>query len=123
MNQDPNALKDFNFSLYDLQVELAKTDDVIAVAVPHGGTVHDSGKVIKDGAELFADRTQGRCEGFVTAVALFRVVKAKNTGFTDEQVFAAIKDFVAPRQPGQHLNPYVLEAVTKRAALLAEVAA
>lgn len=122
MINDPNQMKEYNFTIFDLQDTLAETNDVYVAPRIRGGAHHDTGRVMHDGEVLFEDRTPGRCHGFVLAVALYRTVKAKNPAFSDQQVLATMRDFVAPRQPFQGANPYLLDAVNKRAKQLIEVA-
>lgn len=119
---DPNGEKDYPFNLYDLQAELLKTTDVTAVDLPRGGNTPDTGAVVFKGAVALATRNPAAATAFVTAVALYRVVKAKATTLTtpDQRIAMAI-DFVSVRQPYQHASAGVLDALTKHRKVLLSV--
>lgn len=111
---DPNAEKDYPFNLYDLQTELLKTTDVTAVDLPRGGNTPDTGAVVSKGAVVLSTRNPATAIAFVTAVALYRVVKAKATTLTTpEQRLAMALSFVDVRQPYQHASGGVRDALTK----------
>ena len=119
---DPNAEKDYPFTIYDLQTEVLKTTDVTAVTLPQRGNTPNHGAVVKDGKVLLDTRTPASAVGFVTAVALYRTVKAKATDLkTVEQRLAMAVDFVSVRQPYQHAAGSVRDALIKRRALLLSV--
>lgn len=119
---DPNAEKDYPFSIYDLQTEILKTTDVTAVTLPQRGSTPNHGAVVKEGKVLLDTRTPASAIGFVTAVALYRVVKAKATELTNpEQRLAMAVDFVSVRQPYQHAAGSVRDALTKYRTLLLSI--
>lgn len=119
---DPNAVREFPFDLYDLQAELVKTTDVSAVQLPQGGNLPDGGALVARGVIQFRARAIAEANGFVTAVALYRVAKAATTGDSVEARIAQCLDFVSVRQPYQFANPYIAEALTKRKNLLVDLA-